>query len=63
MRCYFMRDGHIQAVEILSSTDDQSRIEEARHLFETKGKPRYADGFEIWEGPRFVYRFPEDARV
>jgi hypothetical protein len=58
-----MRDGHIQAVEFLSSINDQSRIEEARQLFETKGKQRYADGFEIWEGPRFVYRFPETAPV
>jgi hypothetical protein len=59
MRCYFMRNGHILAVEFLSSTDDQSRIEEARQLFETKGRKRDANGFEIWEGPRFVYRFPE----
>ncbi|HEX4270269.1 MAG TPA: hypothetical protein VHZ32_02745 [Rhizomicrobium sp.] len=61
MRCYFMHDGHIRAVEILSCIDDQSRIAEARELFETRGKPRGADGFEVWDGKRFVYRFPEAA--
>ena len=59
MRCYFMRDGHIGAVEYLTAADDQGRIAEARNLFETSGKKRGADGFEVWDGPRFIYRFPE----
>ena len=58
LRCYFMKDGHISAVELLSGTDDQARMEEAYNLFETIGRPRGADGFEIWDGPRFVARFP-----
>lgn len=59
MRCYFMRDGHIAAVELLKALTDEDRIAEARELFNANGKPRGADGFEVWDGPRFVYRFPE----
>ena len=54
-----MRDGHIAAVEYLTAAGDEERIADARHLFETKGWPRGADGFEVWDGARFVYRFPE----
>lgn len=60
MRCYFMRNGHIEAVEILSATDDEGRIAESRQLFEARGEKLRADGFEVWEGGRFVYRFPEE---
>ena len=59
MRCYFMSDGHIVAVELLAATTDEGRIAEARELFNVKGKPQGAEGFEVWDGPRFVYRFPE----
>lgn len=59
MRCYLMREGHIEAVEFLSSTDDAGRIEEARLAFESRGPKYRADGFEVWDGGRFVYRFPE----
>ena len=59
MRCYFMRDGHIMAVEPLDQTDDAGRIARARELFEGKGRRDGADGFEVWDGARFVYRFPE----
>jgi hypothetical protein len=59
MRCYFMRDGHIGAVEFLTAATDEARIAEARQLFEQLGKDRQADGFEVWDGPRFVYRYPE----
>ena len=59
VRCYFMKDGHIAAVEYLHRETDGSRIAEARELFELKGRPRGAEGFEVWDGPRFVYRYPE----
>lgn len=59
MRCYFMRGGHIQAVELLSALDDAGRIEEARRLFQTSAKAQNAEGFEVWDGPRFIYRYPE----
>ena len=59
MRVYFMTGGHIAAVEYLTKTDDEGRIAEARGLFTLKGVPRGHDGFEVWDGPRFVYRYPE----
>jgi hypothetical protein len=46
MRCYFMRDGHITAVEMLSVDNDDGRITQARELFEAKGKQLGADGYE-----------------
>ena len=60
MRVYFMKGGHIAAVEFLTQPTDQSRIAEAEMLFEKKGLARGADGFEVWDGPRFVYRFPHE---
>ncbi len=59
MRCYLMRDGHIEAVEFLHAADDPGRIAEARQAFLTKGKEFRADSYEVWEGARFIYRFPE----
>ena len=61
MRCYLMRNGHIAAVEILRETDDAKRIIEAKTFFVADGDKHKADGFEVWDGARFVYRFPEDA--
>jgi hypothetical protein len=54
MRCFFMKNGHIAAVEFLSRDDDPGRIAEAAALFQAKGQGM--DGFEVWEGARFVYR-------
>jgi hypothetical protein len=33
MCCYFMRDGHIAAVEFLTEPTDEGRIAEAKRLF------------------------------
>jgi hypothetical protein len=60
MRCYFMKSCHITSVEFLTSTKDAERIAEARKLFDTKGTQKGADGFEVWDGPRFLYRYPEE---
>jgi hypothetical protein len=60
MRVYFMKGGHIGAVELLTMLTDEARIDEARQLFETSGKPRGAEGFEVWDGTRFIYRWPEN---
>jgi hypothetical protein len=57
MRCFFMKNGRICGVEYLQETADSSRIAEARELFETRGLPIGAEGFEVWDGTRFVYRF------
>ena len=54
MRCYFMKGGHIASVEPLTQNTDEGRIAEAREIFELKGKLVGAEGFEVWDGPRFV---------
>ena len=60
MRVYFMKGGHIASVELLSQTTDEGRIAEARELFTQKGVPRGAEGFEVWDLNRFVYRYPDE---
>ncbi len=60
MRCYFMKNGHIAGVEFLNETTDEARIAKARELFTARAQSQSADGFEVWDGPRFLYRFPED---
>lgn len=60
MRCYFLKDGHIVAVELLTSLTEGTQIAEARDLFETKGRARGAKGFEVWDSGRLAYRFPEE---
>ena len=62
MRCYFMKDGHITAVEFLIDGNDEDRIRQAKQLFEEKGKLAGAEGFEVWDGPRFVFRYPPDLK-
>lgn len=59
LRCFFIKDGHIVAVEFLTSTDDSARVAEARRLFEKLGRQHGADGFEVWDRGRFVARFPD----
>jgi hypothetical protein len=55
MRCYFMRDGRIQGVTFLKSGPDDALIEEARSVFAQQAGQQF-DGFEVWDGTRFVYR-------
>ncbi len=58
MRVYFMKAGHIAGVEFLHQSTDEGRISEAEKLFAAKGKTAGAEGFEVWDGPRFVYCYP-----
>ena len=53
-----MRAGHIASVEFLKATSDRELVIEAEELFKTKGRTLGHDGFEVWDGPRFVYRRP-----
>jgi len=56
MRCYFMRGGRIAGVTFLKSGSDDSLIAEARSAFEQQHAGQLFDGFEVWDGTRFVYR-------
>jgi hypothetical protein len=60
MRVYFMKEGHIAGVEMLAATSDEERIAEALEVFISKGASRGAEGFEVWDRDRFIYRYPEN---
>jgi hypothetical protein len=55
-----MKNGRICSVEFLHETDDKKRIAESMDLFRAKGIPMGAEGFEVWDHTRFVYRFGLD---
>jgi hypothetical protein len=57
MQCYFMRDGHIAGVEMLTGLSDQDAIAKAQMLFSERGH-RF-DGFEVWDRARVVVRHPD----
>lgn len=58
MRCYFMRDGHFGAVEVLPDASDAEAIQQAETLFEERKKDGFT-GFEVWDCARLVRRHPE----
>ena len=57
MRCYFLRGGRIEAVELLESGSDDDMIAQARALHQVHASMQPIDSFEIWSGRRFVYRW------
>jgi len=58
MRCFFMRRGHIYAVEFLTPGTDEALIEQAQKLF--RERTERVDGFEVWDGARRVHVHPEE---
>jgi hypothetical protein len=57
MRCYFLRDGHIKAVEELKATSDVEAILEALILLRTNQQsPGSFTAVEVWDHARVVYR-------
>ena len=57
MRCFFLRDGHIAGVEMLTGLSDKDAIAKAHSLFSERGT-RF-DGFEVWDRARVVVRHPK----
>ena len=58
---HFIRDGCIAAVEMLrSGLSDGDEIERAHILF-SKRKGQF-DGFEIWDGGRVAFSYPDSAK-
>lgn len=58
MRCYFLREGHIRAVEELTDASDAQAVAQGLALFKER-QDKYT-GFEVWDRTRFVYRFLVD---
>jgi hypothetical protein len=62
MRCYFMRNGHIAAVELLEeAADDREAIKQGSARFLGRLREGF-EGFEIWERDRMVFRYPEEEK-
>ena len=59
MRCYFMRKGHVAAVEFLTPGPDESLIEQGKQIF-LEQTDRYFDGFEVWDGKRRLHVYPAE---
>jgi hypothetical protein len=57
MRCYFMRGGHIEAVEELTGLSGEEAIEKAHALFSER--KHLFEGFEVWDRTRVLIRHPE----
>jgi hypothetical protein len=57
MRCYFMRDGHIEAVEELPGLSDEQAIARAHALYAER--KHLFEGFELWDRARVIIRHPE----
>jgi hypothetical protein len=56
MRCYFILNGHVVGVEMLSpDLSDQEAIARA-HMLSAKRKGPI-DGFEVWDGARLVIKY------
>jgi hypothetical protein len=59
MQCYFMRDGHIEAVQELPGVSEEEAIAKAHALFSER---RHSfEGFELWDRSRVLVRHPEPA--
>lgn len=58
MRCYFMKGGHIAAVEVLLGLNDEEALEKSRELFAARKDEFNYDGFEVWEQARKIIRWP-----
>lgn len=61
MRCFLMMGGHIRAVEFLTAGPDESLVEQAHGHFERRTGQEKFDGFEVWDGARRVYWWPQES--
>ena len=57
MRCYFMRGGHIAAVEELPGLADEEAVAKAHALFLERN--HLFEGFEVWDRTRVLFRHRE----
>jgi len=60
MRCYFLKNEVIRAVEVVRCASDDAAIEHALQLYERR-KAEFG-GFELWDGNRLVHQRPASVR-
>ncbi len=59
MRCYFLKDGHIVAVEELTGLSDQQAVAKAHILYSQRTDG--IESFEVWDRARVIVRHPDPA--
>jgi len=57
MRCYFVKGGHVMAVEELPGLSEEEAVAQARDLFQARKGDRI-EGFEVWDGGRSILAHP-----
>ena len=58
---YLMQHGHIAAVVFLAPGPDADLIAQGKAHFTRRADDGF-DGFEVWDGTRRVYWYPEDSQ-
>ena len=59
MRCYFLRGGHIVAVEELPGFSDAEAVEKASWLFAARRRMYDLDRLEVWKRTQFIFQYPD----
>jgi hypothetical protein len=62
VRCYFVRDKKIEGVTFLRVSPVDNLITQAQEAFQRHAAHNF-EGFEVWDGDRFVYRWPPDGQA
>ena len=57
MRCFFMKQGHITAVELLPGLNDAEAVKKSHELFEARKNEAGYEGFEVWQEARVVFQY------
>jgi hypothetical protein len=58
LRCFFLKQGHIAAVEILPGLSQEQAVDKSRELFAARKDQGQYEGFEVWEEARMVIQYP-----
>jgi hypothetical protein len=57
VRCFFMKHGHITAVELLPGLNDEEAVKRSHELFAARKNEAGYEGFEVWEQARMIIQY------
>jgi hypothetical protein len=55
---FFMKYGHITAVELLPGLKDEEAVKRSHELFAARKNEAGYEGFEVWEQARMIIQYP-----
>jgi hypothetical protein len=58
VRCYFLKQGHIAAVEPVFGLSDDEAVEKCREMFAARKDEAQYEGFEVWDLARMIIQCP-----